>query len=471
MNHDLVIIGGGPAGLAAAYEAVGHGASVAVVEKLDQLGGLSRTLEFAGNRFDIGPHRFHTRNTEVGDLFATVLGDDLLRVPRQTRILHGTTFFNYPLTPLNAMFGLGAGRAMGIAASYAAARLRARTAPREIETFEDWIIDRFGRRLHETFFRSYTEKVWGISCREIGADWAAQRIRGLNLSVALKNALFKRRPAPVKTLIDEFNYPRLGAGQAYEKMGAIVRAKGGAVVTGTAVRSLCREGMRVLAVTAEDGGGTIEMRGRFFLASAPLTEIVEMMEPEAPPEVLAACRALRYRDHICVNLLVEGNPFPDNWTYLHSADVRAARVANYRNFSLAMATPGVSPLTVEYFAFAGDADWTTSDESLIALATRELALMKLVEPDQVRGGFVVRNRKVYPVIAIGHERPLAVIKQWLDRFENLLPIGRSGMFKYNNQDHAMATGLLAARTALGLGRFDPWLVNVDGEYHEGGEAR
>jgi protoporphyrinogen oxidase len=272
----------------------------------------------------------------------------------------------------------------------------------------------------------------------------------------------------VKTLVNEFVYPRLGAGQLYEKMASDVQQTGSLIMTNARACRIRRDHMRICAIEVDDGyGERYEVEGRYFLVSAPLTDMIEMMHPSAPPQVLSACCALRYRNHVGVNLIVEGNPFPDNWVYVHSKEVDMARIANYANFSPAMSSrPGISPLTVEYFCFPRDQIWQRPDDALIEGAKRELAHMKILEPDQVLNGFVVRSDKAYPVIEIGYERHIATIKGWLDQFHNLLPIGRSGMFKYNNQDHAMATGLLAARTALGVQRFNPWLVNIDAEYHE-----
>lgn len=465
--RDIVVIGGGPSGLAAAYEGVSNGADVVVLERLDRVGGLSRTTPFEGCRYDIGPHRFFTKNKEILQLFREIGGDDLLSVPRLTRIVYNNKYFDYPLTPLNALFGVGVFKSLGIGASYINQRISSRIAPANIETFEDWVVDRFGRRLFETFFKTYTEKVWGIPCTQIGADWAAQRIKGLSLTTAVINALFKPKHTNIKTLLDEFLYPRLGAGQTYEKMAAVIESRGGEVATGRRVTRILREGMRVRAVMVDDGGGAQPLEGRNFLASSPLTEILDAMDPPPPPEVMNACRSLRYRNHIGVNLEVEGNPFPDNWIYVHSQEVKMARIANYRNFSEEMASgPDISPLTVEYFTFPEDELWESTDEQLLALAGTELHRLGIVEPDRVRRGFVVRSEKAYPVIEIGYQKHIDTIKAWLDRLENLLPIGRSGMFKYNNQDHAMATGLLGARTVMGLGRFDPWLVNIDAEYQE-----
>ncbi len=470
--NDLVIVGGGPSGLAAAQEAVKLGATAVVLERLDRLGGLSRTTNFDGFRFDIGPHRFFTKNQEVHALFVDTVGADLLNVPRLTRIFYNNKYFNYPLTPLNALFGVGIAPSISILSSYLAARARNAYGERPIENFEDWVVDRFGRRLFETFFKTYTEKVWGIPCTQIGADWASQRIKGLSLSTALANALFKSRKNTVKTLVDEFVYPRLGAGQLYEKMAANVQRGGSSVMTNARMCRIRRDGMCVRAVEVEDKQSTrYDVEGNYFLVSAPLTDMIEMMYPSAPPEVLSACRTLRYRNHIGVNLVVEGKPFPDNWIYVHSREVGMARIANYANFSSAMSDrPGVSPLTVEYFCFPGDTLWDAPDDALIDRAKRELMHMEILSPDKVLAGFVVRSDKAYPVIEIGYERHIATIKSWLDQFNNLLPIGRSGMFKYNNQDHAMATGLLAARTALGIEWFDPWLVNIDAEYHEAATA-
>jgi protoporphyrinogen oxidase len=468
MMNDLVIVGGGPSGLAAAQEAVKLGARAVVLERLDRVGGLSRTTNFHGFRFDVGPHRFFTKNQEVHALFVDTVGADLLNVPRLTRIFYNNEYFNYPLTPLNALFGVGIGPSISILSSYLAARARHAYGERPIENFEDWVVDHFGRRLFETFFKTYTEKVWGIPCTQIGADWASQRIKGLSLSTALANALFKSKKTTVKTLVDEFVYPRLGAGQLYEKMAGSVQRGGSSVMTNARMCRIRRDGMRVRAIAVEDKQARrYEVEGHYFLVSAPLTDMIEMMSPSAPPEVLSACRALRYRNHVGVNLIVEGKPFPDNWIYVHSKEVGMARIADYANFSLAMSgRPGLSPLTVEYFCFPGDTVWNSPDEALIERAKRELRHMEILLPDKVRAGFVVRSDKAYPVIEIGYERHIATIKSWLDQFNNLLPIGRSGMFKYNNQDHAMATGLLAARTALGTQRYDPWLVNIDAEYHE-----
>jgi protoporphyrinogen oxidase len=471
--NDAIIIGAGPSGLAAGYEMSRHGASVAILERLDRVGGLARTLSHEGCRFDIGPHRFFTKNQEVHKLFVDVVAEDLVRVPRLTRIYYRNKFFNYPLTPLNALFGVGVGSSVLIFLSCLGAASRQTFFPRDPENFEQWVTDQFGSRLYETFFKTYTEKVWGIPCTQIGADWAGQRIKGLSLIAAIQNALFNSKGKTIKTLVDEFLFPRLGAGQFYEKMKYSIEARGGTVTPHRQVRRMHREGMRVRSIAVRDPDGNEEIwEGRHFMSSAPLTEMVEMIHPSPPDEVLAACRSLRYRDHVGVHLKMEGVPFPDNWIYVHDKKFRMARMVNYRNFSKEMADrEEVSPLTVEYFTFKGDDVWKRSDEELVEFATHELGQMFVGKSGKLMSGFVVRSEKAYPVLELGFQKHIDVIKAWLDQFENLTPIGRSGMFKYNNQDHAIATGLLAARTALGFGKFDPWLVNIDAEYHESGESK
>lgn len=458
--------------MAAALEAVRHGARPLVLERLDKVGGLARTIEHGGNRFDIGPHRFFTLNPEIKQLFIDVCGDDLIKVPRLTRIYYKGIYFNYPLSPFNALFGLGLSTSLAVVASYGVARLRRLLHPDPPVSFEEWIIDRFGRRLYRTFFKTYTEKVWGIPCTRIGADWAEQRIKGLSLTAAVVNALFRPKRKAIKTLVDEFMYPRLGAGQLYEKMQQIVKSGGGAVRTRTEVTRVKRDGFRVLSIDCRDGDGArVSHTGDFYLSSAPLTELVGQLDPPAPPEVLAAAQSLRYRHHIGVNLVVNGPaPFADNWIYVHSPDVKMARISDYRNFSQEMAASAEShPLTVEYFCFPDDEIWTSGDADLLKRAIAELATMGIAAAPDC-DGFVVRSEKAYPVIERGFHEKIDTIKAYLDQFENLLPIGRSGMFKYNNQDHAMATGIYATRTALGHGQFDPWRVNIDGVYHEGAQV-
>jgi len=464
----LIIVGAGPAGLAAALEATNNSTKTFVFEGSDRVGGLSRTMQFEDCLFDVGPHRFYTKNEEINALFDEIVGEDLIRVKRLTRIFYEGKYFNYPITPINALLGLGLFNSIAIFVSYAAARTKQILKPYKAKNFEEWTTNQFGSRLYNIFFKTYTEKVWGIPCTEISDQWASQRIKNLNLWEAVVRSVFGSRKKVIKTLVDEFSYPQMGSGQFYSKMAEIIKSNGGQIKFNCPVKRIYHNNQNVEYITVKSVGNEEQrIRGEFFLCSAPLTEMLELLEPPPPLDVLEAARSLRYRDHIGVQLKMRGINFPDNWIYIHSPDVKMARLANYRNFSAKMAGgDDITPMTAEYFTFKGDSVSSLSDAELLDLAVQEICKMELATSDQFVSGFVVRSEKAYPVIDQNSVLHIELIRSWISKFENLFPIGRSGMFKYNNQDHAIATGLLATRTVLGLGKFDPWNVNIDAEYLE-----
>lgn len=464
----VVIIGAGPAGAAAALELARKGADVVIIEAADDLGGLSRTYEFNGARFDVGPHRFFSRNEEVRALWAETLGDEFADVDRLTRIFYRGKLLNYPISIGDTLAKVGAVQTAGFALSYLGARVRSALVRRPPASFEDWVVAHFGRRLFEAFFKTYTEKVWGIPCGEIGAEWAAQRIKGLSLGEAVRNAVFKPRER-ARTLVERFKYPRLGAGQMYRRMVERAREHGARVLPGTRAVGIRHEGGRAVAVLTDAAG---EVPCAAVLTSNPITEVALGLDPAPPPAVRDAARALRFRCHLSVHLLVEGDVFPDNWIYVHSTEVTLGRVANYATFSPAMRDPaGRTPVTVEYFQFPDDPLYRNPDDkALIAYARAELDRMGIVQPEQIADGFVIRSPHAYPVLDRGYGPHLETVRGHLAGLSNLQPIGRGGMFKYNNQDHSIFTGLLAARNILGA-EHDVWSVNTDAEYHEGGKAQ
>lgn len=466
----VVIIGAGPAGLTAAYELVKHGYRPVVVERdPEYVGGLARTVQYQGFRFDIGGHRFFSKSQEIEELWEEICGEDFLRRPRRSRIFYRGTFFDYPLRPLNAFRGLGLVDTTACVLSYF--RYRIRPVRPEL-SFEDWVVNRFGRRLFDIFFRTYTEKVWGIPCREISADWASQRIKGLSLKEAVLNALFPHRGrsggAVIKTLIDSFRYPRLGPGMMWEFARDRVIAAGGRVKMGCPVTAVHHDGQRVVGVEGQLMDGRPEVfTGTHFVSSMPLRELLEKWRPAPPDEVLRAARGLGYRELLVVALIVrKPDVFPDNWIYVHSPSVKVGRIQNFRAWSEEMVPhPDFTCLGLEYFCSEGDALWTLSDGELISMAKRELETMGLVRAAEVEDGCVVRMQKAYPVYDGTYENHVRVIRTYLERFPNLQVVGRNGMHKYNNQDHSMMTALLAARNIMG-GRFDVWKVNTDAEYLE-----
>jgi protoporphyrinogen oxidase len=472
-SRRLVIVGAGPAGLTAGFDAVQAGWDVTVLEKdPSYVGGISRTVCHDGYRFDIGGHRFFSKSPEVTRWWADRLPGDFIQVRRMSRIYYRGKFFDYPLKPWNALSNLGLFTSIACVVSYGWARLFP-TKPEK--SLEDWVSNRFGRRLFSIFFKTYTEKVWGIPTSELSADWAAQRIKGLSLSKAVLNAFRRKGPegaAVIKTLIDTFSYPRLGPGQMWEKTAADIRALGGRVDLGSKVTKIRHDGTRVIAVEATNPGrGTRSIEADQFIISMPLQETVLALDPPASTKAVEAAKHLRYRDFLTVALVVEGeNPFPDNWIYIHEPNVKLGRIQNFKNWSEAMiGRPGTTCLGLEYFCFEGDGLWSLPDAELIELGKRELNQLGLLKSGRVTGGSVVRVEKAYPVYNPGYQSNLDIIRQDLAALSNLTVVGRNGMHKYNNQDHSMMTAMLAVKNLDG-GKFNLWNVNGDAEYHEEGEA-
>jgi len=464
-----VILGAGPAGLSAAYELTTRGHSVTVAEQSPYVGGLARTVVRGQFRFDIGPHRWFTKNQDLNDLMRSLLGDQLILVPRRTRIYFRGRYFDYPLKPTRALFGMGPAVAVRILADYAAARLSAgREAP---GSFEEWTVRQFGRTLYELYFKSYTEKVWGIPCDSISLDWASQRIRGLSLGSAVPSAVLKRRMrGKIKSLVDQFMYPATGAGLTYETMRSAVEVRN-QVLTNARVVALGREGRQVTHAVVETPQGTRNLEGDQFISSIPLTELILSMKPEPPEDVMAAARSLRYRDHLVVALMIARPRLtPDTWIYIQEPGLKAARMYEPRNCSPYMVpSEEMTSLGVEYYCFEGDDFWRKGDDELIDFAIGEVGdRLGFFERREVADGFVVRSRMAYPLIVKGYQEPLGVLKRWVRSLDNLQIVGRCGTFRYNNQDHAIQTGLLAARNLMGAS-YDIDRVNADGEYLE--EAR
>jgi protoporphyrinogen oxidase len=463
----VAIIGAGPAGLTAAWELCRQGLKPTVLEADSIVGGLSRTAEYSGYLFDIGGHRFYTKVGVVEAIWRQLLGDDLLTRPRLSRIYYRGRFFRYPLEPRNALANLGPLEAAKCVLSY----LRAKLLPiRPEETFDVWVSNRFGRRLFETFFKSYTEKVWGIPCREIRAEWAAQRIRGLSMRSLLLDAL---RPPPdgqrsgIRTLINSFEYPREGPGMMWRRMADVVTAAGGSILLNHPVERICWRPGGVTAVETSTG----RFECGHMISTMAIRDLLHALDPAPPAPVLRAADDLHYRDFILVVLIVRARAlFPDNWIYVHDPSVHVGRIQNYKNWSPDMVPDAsMTSLGLEYFASEGDHLWTRTDSELLALATSEIARLGLAETAQVTDGTVLRMKKAYPVYDEGYESALTIIREFLRQLPNLQLAGRNGMHRYNNQDHSMLTALLAARNVLGANH-NLWEVNADAEYLEEGAA-
>ncbi len=460
----VVIIGAGPAGLTAAYQLGKAGATAVVLEGDAVVGGISRTVQRDGWRFDIGGHRFFTKVEEVEDLWHEILPDeDFLLRPRMSRIYYNGTFFDYPLKPMNALKGLGYLEAVKCMASYGWARVR---PPKDQEWFEGWVSARFGYRLYRIFFKTYTEKLWGVPATEIRADWAAQRIKNLSLAKAVLNAVMpKRNQKEITSLIEEFQYPKHGPGMMWERCHELVLAQGSKVVMEAPVTAIHHEGGKAVAVSA----GGDRYGATHVVSSMPITGLLKSMDPRPPDDVISAADGLKYRDFLTVALVVpEAAGFPDNWIYVHSPEVKLGRIQNFGSWSPYMVKEGRTCLGLEYFVNEGDELWTSRDEDLVELGKKELAALGLVEPGKVESGYVVRMPKAYPMYDGTYKANVAKLREWLEaNAPNVFPVGRNGMHKYNNQDHSMYTAMLSVENILGRQPpHDIWSVNVEAKYHE-----
>jgi protoporphyrinogen oxidase len=462
ITQTTLVLGGGPAGLTAGYLLGKRDHDVLVLEAEDQVGGLAKTVERDGYRFDLGGHRFFTKALEVDDLWHEVLGDEFLRRPRMSRIYWNQRYLDYPLRGSDVIKKLGPielARCMG---SYLAAAARPKGPE---DSLEQWVTNRFGRRLFELFFQSYNEKVWGVPASEIRAEWAAQRIKGLSFFSAARAAFFGNRGNKIKSLISEFNYPRYGPGQMWDAMTDAIHAQGGEVLLSAPVTRLELAGSRIVEVEAGETSYTLP---EAVISSLPLREVVQMVSPAAPQHVIDAANGLRYRDFLTVALVVDGDDlFPDNWIYIHEPGVRVGRIQNFRSWSPWMVPdPSKACVGMEYFCFAGDDLWSMDDDDLVALAADELERLRLPTKSKVERGYAIRVPKAYPIYDADYAERVQVIRAWLDGIENLQQVGRNGLHRYNNSDHSMLTAMRAVDNLLSGADHDIWAVNAESVYHE-----
>ena len=474
----IVIIGAGPAGLTAAYQLTKSGIPSTILESDDIVGGISRTASRDGWRFDIGGHRFFTKVAPVEAVWHEILADDeFLKRPRMSRIYYQGKYYDYPIKPMNALRNLGFVEAVRCVLSYLWAKVR---PPKDQSTLEGYVVADYGRRLYEHFFRTYNIKLWNVDPKYLSSDFGAQRIKGMSLWSAVwepvRSKVFGSRQdssKQVTSLIEEFQYPKYGPGMMWERCTELVQAAGSKVIMDTKVVGIRRDpdARRATSVLAQtDGGSQVEYPADHVISSMPFSHLLKAMDPPPPDHVVAAADQLRFRDFLTVALVVpQADGFPDNWIYIHSPDVQVGRIQNFGEWSPYMVKDGRTCLGLEYFVFEDEGLWAKPDDELVALATRELDLLGLVDPSKVESGYVVRMPKAYPIYDEDYKANVAVLREWLEaNTPNVHPVGRNGMHRYNNQDHSMFTAMLTVENILGQGDHDIWSVNVEEEYHEEG---
>jgi protoporphyrinogen oxidase len=474
----VVIIGAGPAGLTAAYELTKSGVTSTVLEADSVVGGISRTEVRDGWRFDIGGHRFFTKVQRVDDFWHEILDDDeFLQRPRASRIYYQGKFFDYPIKPVKALRTLGLVEAMRCGASFLWVRVR---PPQDQSTLEGYIVSNYGWRLYHHFFKTYSEKLWAIPPSEIGADWGAQRIKGMSLWNAVWEPVRSRlagsrdRSKQVTSLIERFQYPKYGPGMMWERCRDLVEANGTKVIMETPVTRIRHEGGRAVSVVAEADGVTTEYPADHVVSSMPFSLLLRAMDPPAPAEVQRAADDLRFRDFLTVALVVPADKvaWTDNWLYVHAPDVKTMRIQNFGSWSPYLVKDGRNVLGLEYTVLESDESWTASDADLIERGKAELERMGLVNAADVEAGYVVRMPKAYPVYDEAYGDNVDVLRAWLaDNAPNVHPVGRNGMHKYNNQDHSMYTAMLTVENIVDGAGHDIWSVNVEEEYHEESSVR
>ena len=463
MIYEILIIGAGPAGLTAAWEAEKHGVKTLILESDKEVGGISRTVERNGWKFDIGGHRFFTKVNEVYEIWDEILEkEDFLLRPRMSRIYYKNKFYDYPLKASNALFNLGIFEAIRCVLSYFYVRIN---PPKDQDNFENWVAARFGWRLYNIFFKTYTEKVWGVDAKTIGSDWASQRIKNLSLMKAILNAFqINKSGEIITTLIDEFKYPKYGPGMMWETAYKKLLEKEHKIFLNSRVIEITKDSDFYLVTTNDNK----KYKARHILSSMPLAHLPKTIKPNVSSDILSAGTNLKFRDFLSVALVIdEENAFPDNWIYIHEPGVKVGRVQNYGSWSPYMVKEGKTCLGLEYFVNIGDDLWNMDDEKLISLATQELEQLSLIKKDLSLEGYVVRMPKAYPVYDLNYSNNISKIADWLkSEHQNIYPIGRNGMHRYNNQDHSMMTAVKSVRNIILKEENNIWEINVEEDYHE-----
>lgn len=470
-KDSVLILGAGPAGLSCGYELKKSNIDTTLIEKRNVVGGLSRTLSFGNFKTDIGPHRFFSQNQHLYRMIEDLLGEHWIEVNRITRFYVNGKFYYYPIKIINALKNVGPFGSLRILRDYKYEKLRKLVAPRKINSFEDHIVSGFGRSLAELNMLNYTEKIWGIPCSEISADWATQRIKGLSLSSVLKKALLKSAKGP-KSMVDVFYYPDLGTGMIFNAMADAIKEKSGTIVTETVPTKIIYENGNITAVKIESNGKKKTLNPSHVVSSIPITELLDLFDPAIPEDVIDHVKQLRFRSHVSLFITINKKMiFSDQWIYFPDKDIPFGRIMEPNNFSKKMSPEGKSSLLIEFFCWKDDEIWKSSKEELLELALPQLEALDFIKRDNVIETFVFKEKYAYPVYDIYYGEHLTAVKEFLETIRNLQLVGRAGRFRYNNQDHAIEMGILAARNIIEGNKYDIDSIGTENAYFERGDIK
>lgn len=447
-SNAIIIMGGGLAGLSAGFCLAEAGRNVSVVEADSDVGGLSRTIRHGDFRFDLGGHRFFTKNQETERFVKDILKGQYLDVHRKSKIYLHNNFFDYPLRPANALLGLGLGTTVRAVTDYGKEKVKNIFIKPQNVSLEDWVVSNFGRTLFTIYFKEYSEKVWGIECKDISEEWVSRRIEGLSLGVAMKNAIFKFSGRKVPTLVDRFIYPPFGIGQISDRLREEIE-KDNTVNTNTRVREVHHKDFSVTGVTAQNCERDYDIKGKEFISSIPITHLLTMLNPAPPRAILDAASKLRYRDLIVVTLMIDRERVTDlTWLYLPEKNMPLGRIHEPKNWSPYLAPEGKTSIVAEYFCFQNDSIWNSSDTELADITSLQLEQLGLIKKEDVADHCIIKVPKAYPVFEVGYETYYSMILDYLKNFRNLHIAGRTGMFRYYNIDHAIESGRETAKRIL-----------------------
>jgi protoporphyrinogen oxidase len=470
-KNDILILGAGPASMACAMELYNANKKSLIIEKENKIGGLAKTLEFKEKdylfRTDIGPHRFFSKNKYLYEFIEDLLKDKWILVKRKTRQYIDGKFYDYPVNLIQSFKNIGIIDSILIGFSYFKSIIIYKIFRKKIKNFEDFIISNFGRKLGNFNMLNYTEKIWGISCKKIHPDWAKQRIKGLNLLSTLLNTINKKKEP--KSLVEQFYYPLYGTGLIYETISKKIAKAGSKIIKNSYPIEIKHKNNKITEIKLKINSKIKTIKPKYIVNSIPLTEFINILNPKPPEKVLNASKQLKWRSQVYLFITLNKNKITDdNWIYFPNKEIPFGRIAEMKNFSNKMSPLNKTSMFVEFFVNKNDDIWNMSEKKIFNLAIKEFEKLNFFSKKDVRNYYVFKKENVYPIYDLKYPSNLKIIKDYLNKIENLNYIGRLGRFQYTNQDHSLEMGILAAKNIITGNKFNLDKIGNEKEYFEKG---